>query len=182
MFQCVVRPSPPPPSHTCTRAHALTRTHTPARALPDLCSVFLTFLTSHDVESLYRLSTIRLFSSGVFFLEKALGYLFLPSLHSPKGRAAGGGGSVCPESRDRRNVDLVPAALAPLFLPPFPAPGSWACLTPVPASGSSPGNRASCAVTSPAWGLMGICASEMAFSGCCWPVGSQLILEFFFLI
>lgn len=104
-------------------------------------------------------------------------------LHSTPQKAGQlGGGSVCPESRDRRNVDLVPAALAPLFLPPFPAPGSWACLTPVPASGSSPGNRASRAVTSPAWGLMGICASEMAFSGCCWPVGSQLILEFFFLI
>lgn len=91
MFVCVCGKAFTAPSHTCTRtmpSHA----HTPASALPDLRAFFLTFLTPHDVESFYRLSTIRLFSSGVFFLGKALGYLFfLPSALLPKRQGSWGG-------------------------------------------------------------------------------------------
>lgn len=134
-------------THAAAAHHALPA-HTPASALPDMAD-FLTFLPSHDVESFYRLSRYVYFLFSVFFLGKALGYLFLPSLCSPKGRAAGG--DQVP-SRDR-NVDLVPAALAPFSC--LPGSGSWACLTPVPASGSSPGNRASRAVHKPGMGING---------------------------
>lgn len=109
-------------THTRMRAHIRTHAHVRTHTLTHACvhTALPSLLLSYDIVFLSRnmihLSIcLNLLLSALFFLAKALGYLFLPSLCSQKGRQTEGP-SACLKNCDWKSMHCAPAALAPLFL------------------------------------------------------------------